>query len=175
MIINFEPFPVLKTERLTLSSLNYKHEQAIFDYQSNKENFPLVNMPIYKSIDDAKNYIIKMKSGLDQKKWINWAICYNDEIIGTISIWNLDHNGNKAELGYGIFPKYRRKGYMKEALLRVLDFAFKDMKLDVVEAYTSPLNEPSIKFLEASNFTLIKTAPDPYNKNQIMSHYLKLK
>ncbi|MCH4886077.1 GNAT family N-acetyltransferase [Acidaminobacter sp. JC074] len=175
MNIKFDPFPVLKTERLTLTSLSFKHEGALFDYQSNKENFPYVDMPIYKSIDEAKNYIIKMKSGLDQEKWINWAICLDDDIIGTVSIWNLNHEENKAEVGYGIFPAYRRHGYMKEALLRVIDYAFDVMELDLIEAYTSPVNIPSTKFLEDCNFDYIKSEPDPYSNNQIMSLYKKKK
>lgn len=167
----FAPFPILKTERLTLKKLNFKHEKALFDYQSNKANFPYVDMPIYESIEEAKNYVIKMQSGVDKKQWIVWAICLQstDEIIGTISIWNLNHDEDKAELGYGIFPAYRRHGYMKEALLKVLEYGFDNMKLKTIEAYTSPTNEPSVKFLEANDFTFVKTEPDSYSDNQLMS------
>lgn len=167
---SFDPFPVLQSKRLYLKKLDNIHAKAIYDYQSNKDNFPYVEMPVYDSIDDAKEYISKMNRGIKEGKWIIWAICLEltDEIIGTVSIWNLDSELNKAELGYGIFPAFRRRGYMAEALGAVVEFAIKNMHLDLVEAYTSHNKKPSIEFLQSMNFEYIETIEDEYSNGAMM-------
>lgn len=169
----FTPFPILHTSRLKLRQLSFKDEQALYDYQSNKTNFEYVEMPVYTSIDQAKNYIIKMKEGVDKGQWIVWAICLEDTIIGTISIWNIKPDQKKAELGYGIFPSYRRKGYMREALEAVMAYGFKDMALEVIEAYTSHYNQPSKDFLSSFGFDFVKTIEDEYSNNALMDIFMR--
>lgn len=158
----FKPFPLIQSERLILKQLSHSHEKALYDYQSNKENFPLVAMPVYQSMEDARNYVIKMNQGVRENKWIVWAICLKStqEIIGTVSIWNLNDEDNKAEVGYGIFPAYRRQGYMREALQLTLDYGFKKMQLTTLEAYTSHLNQPSKALLESCGFVYVKHIED---------------
>ncbi|MBI9011334.1 MAG: GNAT family N-acetyltransferase [Clostridiales bacterium] len=162
MIRPFKPFPVLKTERLILKKLNHTHIQPIYEYQSNKSNFVHVDMPIYTSISDASNYVTKMNEGIDSYKWIIWAICLKESetLIGTISIWNLDEEENIAELGYGIFPQFRGKGYMQETLKLIEQYALFTMKLDCLQAYTSKTNLDSIKLLEHLEFDYLKTVVD---------------
>jgi len=173
MINNFTPFPELKTERIILKKLEDCHIQALYDYQSNKANFKYVDMPVYTSIDEAKDYVAKMNDGVEKNKFIIWAICLqeNEEIIGTISIWNLNKQNDTAELGYGIFPDYRRLGYMKESLTAVLGYGFNQMQLKTIEAYTSYYNEPSNKFLRNMQFSYVKTIEDEYLNGALMNIY----
>lgn len=174
---NFNPFPVLEGKRLVLKKLDDKHADAIFNYQSDKDNFPYVDMPVYDSIEDAKEYIKKMNRGVDEDKWIIWVICLKsiDNIIGTVSIWNLNSQENKAELGYGIFPEHRKQGYMAEALSVAVDYAFNTMDLDKIEAYTNHKNKPSIEFLKHMRFDYIDTIEDEYSNNALMDIYVTLK
>jgi len=162
MIKAFKPFPILKTERLILKKLNHTHIQSLYDYQSNKSNFVHVDMPIYTSLTDASNYVKKMNEGVDSYKWIVWGICLKESetLIGTISIWNLDEKENIAELGYGLFPMFRNKGYMKETLKLIEQYAMFTMKLDCLQAYTSKSNLESIKLLESLDFDYLKTVLD---------------
>lgn len=170
MTYSFNPFPVIETNRLILRELSDTDAQAIFNYQSDKQNFQYVDMPVYTHIDQAKNYIAKMKAGVAQDKWIIWAITQKEskEIIGTISIWNLNDKENKAEYGYGIFPDYRRRGFMKETIEAVNTYAFETMKLHVLEAYTSHHNQASKDFLVKMNFNFIETIEDDYSDGALM-------
>ena len=72
--LNFNPFPTLRTESLVMRQLKKSDDRLIFEYQYDKENFKYVDMSIYTSIEDAQNYIVKMKTGVDNSKWIIWAI-----------------------------------------------------------------------------------------------------
>lgn len=159
MIRPFKPFPVLRTERLILKQLNYTHIQSIYEYQSNKSNFIHVDMPIYTSLSDAFNYVAKMNEGIDSYRWLIWGICLKESetLIGTISIWNLDEEENIAELGYGLFPQFRGKGYMTETLKLIEQYALFTMKLDCLQAYTAKSNLESIRLLEHLEFDYLKT------------------
>ena len=150
----FSPFPTLKTDRLFLRKLELKDAQPIFEYQSNKKNFPYVDMQVYTEIEDARNYIKKMNAGVENNKWIIWAIADNqtNHIVGTTSIWNLSEEQRKGELGYGLFPSYRGKGLMKEALTKVIEYGVNTMGLKTLEAYTNSENKESISLLKNCQF-----------------------
>lgn len=170
----FDIFPNRQTQRLILRQLNDEDAGALFAYQSNKENFVHVEMPVYKEISEASSYIQRMNKGINEGKWMLWALedKASKNMVGTISIWNIDEKEKKAELGYGIFPEHRRKGYMKEALVSVLEFAFESMALERVEAYTSHYNQPSIDFLAKMGFDFIQTIEDTYSPHGLMDVFL---
>lgn len=157
--ICFNPFPTLKTKRLLLRKLEMNDAKYVFGYQSNKDNFEFVDMPIYTSIEEAQNYITKMNTGVEDDRWIIWAIADKEtnKILGTISIWNISIEQSKAELGYGLYPGYLGKGIMSEALNEVIDYGFKDMDLKTIEAYTGTENKKSIALLVRNNFTKVST------------------
>lgn len=59
----------------------------------------------------------------------------------------------RAELGYWLLDdKYKRHGYMKEALPKVLEYGFNEMQLQRIEAFVSADNEPSLKLLQSNGF-----------------------
>lgn len=155
----FTPFPELKSERLLFQKLEIKDAEALFDYQSNKSNFPFVQMTIYKELEEAVNYIHKMNHGVEDDKWIIWGLYLKEteEMIGTVSIWNLNNETHTAEFGYGLFPKYRGQGYMTEALKRCIIFGFDEMNLLALEAYTNVANKVSIQLLEQTGFVYTDT------------------
>lgn len=156
-VLNFIPFPNLTTERLQLRKLKPSDDKLIFEYQSNKENFEYVDMPVYTSIVDAQEYIEKMNKGVDSNRWIIWAITEKDtgSIIGTISIWNISKEKSKAELGFGLYAGSISKGFMTEALNEVISFGLNKMGLETIEAYTNKHNVKSRALLENNNFTKI--------------------
>jgi len=157
--LKFSPFPNLRTDRLILRQLQMTDDELIFQYQSNKENFKFVDMPVYLSIHEAQEYIVKMNTGVANNKWIIWAIAdaHTNTMLGTISIWNISIDQEKAELGYGLFPGNLGKGIMSEALEKVVQYGFNIMGLRVIEAYTNANNLKSIELLERNNFTKLSS------------------
>ncbi|MCK8060928.1 MULTISPECIES: SDR family NAD(P)-dependent oxidoreductase [unclassified Fusibacter] len=156
MPANFE------TERLYLRALIEEDAPSIFKYRSSKDNFPFVEMPLYRSVDEAYSYIRKMNEGMQLDAWYCYAIVLKetDEIIGTISIWNFDDERTQAEIGYGLFEDFKRKGYMSEALNWAVEYGFSELGLTKLEAYTSVENEASILLLERNGFKKEKVVMD---------------
>lgn len=161
--LSFNPFPTLETDRLVLRQLELNDAESIFTYQSNKENFPYVDMTIYTNIAEAKAYIEMMSNGVELNRWIIWAIAdgNTNQILGTISIWNISIEQLKAELGYGLFPGNLGKGIMTEALKEVVDYGFNNMGLKTIEACTNSLNQKSLALLKRNNFSYSSSFEEP--------------
>lgn len=75
--------------------------------------------------------------------------------------WNTRHH--RAELFYSLRKdEYKRKGYMTEALPKVLAFGFNEMNLHRAEALVANWNEPSLRLLKQHNFTFEGTMREDY-------------
>lgn len=84
-----------------------------------------------------------------------WAIATNDAVvIGLAGFKGLARRRREAEVGYGIEPPYRGRGFMKEALALLLDWAERTGKVDRVVARTDSANHASIRVLQECDFAL---------------------
>ncbi len=77
----------------------------------------------------------------------------NDTLIGGITLSNIRRGPSRsASLGYWVGEAYTRQGYMRDAVERVIDFAFQTLGLIRVEAATLEDNVASRALLERSGF-----------------------
>jgi len=152
--LNFKPFPILFTERLTLREIDEEDASEIFFLRSDKEVLRFLDRDPAKSINDAVLWIQMISEGVGNNEHIAWAISLRNErkLIGTISFWNVKKEHYRAEIGYALHPSHQGKGLMQEAMICVLDYGFKTMKLHSVEANVNPDNAASIKLLEKNSF-----------------------
>ena len=79
-------------------------------------------------------------------------------------LWNFSENLEKAELGYELNKAHQRKGYMGEAVKVVIAFAFNNLKIKNLEAYTHIDNAGSISLLRKNSFRLEEIFKDQYLK-----------
>lgn len=147
-------FPEITTDNLLLRRMNYKDIPDLFDIRSNPKMIEFKDGKIEENYDETKAYIDMMNKGINENKWIIWAIEHKTlhKVIGSISIWNIDDEKMNGELGYGINPDYQRKGFMQEVLLKVVEFGFAELDLIEIFAYTEEDNLNSIGLLEKNNF-----------------------
>lgn len=75
-----------------------------------------------------------------------------NEFIGSIAIWNINKEKAYAEIGYELLPEFHKNGFMSEALVAIIDLAFKGLKFTVLEASTHQNNRSSRSLLESKNF-----------------------
>ena len=154
MNINFTPFPALQTERLFLRKLSHGDDKEIYTLRSDEKVNKYIDRPRAVSSEDALNFINKTNLAIENNECVDWAITFKNEskIIGTICLWNIDKEKNKAEVGYELLPDFQGKGIASEAFSAVVNFGFSVMKLQSIEAYTHKENQSSIKLLEKFNF-----------------------
>ncbi len=155
MKCSFQPFPELETGRLLLRKLSVDDAPLLFFLRSDEAVMQFIDRPRAGSIEEVEEFIKKVNTDIDAGNNILWAITLKEEphkLIGTICYWQIDRDNYRAETGYVLHPDYWRKGIMKEALLKVIDFGFKDLKLHSIQARVNPANLPSSAILEATGF-----------------------
>ena len=134
------PFPRLITDRLVLRQLQMRDEREIFFLRSDKTVNRFLVSPIAKSIKDARDFINKINNAIANSESPYWAITLkgDNKLIGTVCIWNIDCEANKAEIGYVLHPAYSGKGIMHEAVSAVIQHGFQQMKLRILDAVLHP-------------------------------------
>jgi ribosomal-protein-alanine N-acetyltransferase len=154
LLLNFDPFPSLSTERLNLRRMSDKDEEEVFFLRSDRETLQFLDRDPAKSIDEASRWIRMINEGISDNQHIAWAITLKNApgLIGTITLWNIKKEHYRAEIGYALHPLFQGQGLMQEALTAVLDYGFNTLKLHSVEGNVNPNNMRSIQLLEKNGF-----------------------
>ena len=153
--LNFSPFPVLKTERLLLRSLEISDAPEMLFLRSDETVMQYIDRERTKTLEDAEIFIQKLKDSIDTNENILWVISLPDHpntMIGTIGFWRIQLPHYRAEIGYVLHPGYWNKGIMKEAIEAVNKYGFENMKLHSIEARINPENIASGKVLEKTDY-----------------------
>lgn len=98
----------------------------------------------------------------------------NQEVMGYCGFHTWDKDAHQAEMACELYKKYRKNGYMLEALLSMIAFAFDKMKLEKIEAYIKIKNTPSKKLILKLGFTPEESTPENL-KNPNYIEYFSLR
>ena len=167
----FTPFPILTTERLTLRQLVSNDEHEIFTLRSDSGINKYINRQISKTIDDARNFINKVNDNINKNDSLYWAITFSNKniLVGTICLFSFSDENGKCEIGYELLTNFQKQGIMKEAVEKVIDYAFNTIKVQKIEAFMHRDNQSSIKLLEKFSFRN-SNEPDKTNPDLICYH-----
>jgi len=168
--MKFKPFPKLNTKRLNLRKIKKSDCKTILFLRSDKTINKYIERPENrqtKNIADALYFIKELNKNLENNISISWGITLKNDpkIIGTICLWNFSKNNKTAEVGYDLDPKFHKKGIMSEALNTIIDFGFKKLKLNKIEAFTHKENEDSKNLLKKQGFHFIENRKDLDNES----------
>lgn len=161
--MNLETF---QTERLLLKKLTPTDFNYIFGNYEEVEIRTLLGI----TTDDEYNIELnKYKKGYATH---NRSLVYfimidkvNQQNIGGGGFHNWYAEHRRAELGYALKDEgFKGKGLMTEALSFFIDYGFKYMDLNRIEAFIGPNNIPSLKLIAKYNFT---------KEGQLRQHYMK--
>ena len=83
-----------------------------------------------------------------------WGLALRDTniLIGTVTLFHLNLDNARAEIGYALGSAYWGKGYMNEALTALIVHAFEVLNMRRLEADVDPRNTPSVRTLERLGF-----------------------
>lgn len=173
-MINFTPFPSIETKNLMLRRMCHNDINDLFEMRKDPRMSEYTDTKLEEHINETMAYIEKMNKGVDDNKWIIWAIEHKQtkKVIGSISIWNINIEQKSGELGYGIIPDYQGQGLMKESLLSAVQYGFNVMNLTKLDAYTEENNINSIKLLKKCNFILVNRVDDEGYFNKRVYHMM---
>ena len=147
-------FDEIYTERLILRKLTQECFDYIHSEMTQTEQLIILGLKSNEELFKEKE---KYKNGLSShnKKFLYYQLIdkKTKEIIGWCGFhtWYIDHN--RAEIGYGLFDdNYKGQGIMSEVIAIIVNYGFRNMSLERIEAYVDTDNTPSIKLLKRMNF-----------------------
>ena len=146
----FTPFPILTTERLTLRQLLINDEEDIFTLRSDSEINKYLDRPLSNTMEEARNFIHTVNENIHKNISLYWAITLRDSntFVGTICLYGFLDEDDSCEIGYELLTNFQRQGIMKEAVEKVIDYAFRTIKVKTIEALIHKDNLSSINLLE---------------------------
>ncbi|CAN5470913.1 GNAT family N-acetyltransferase [soil metagenome] len=153
---NFTLIQELTTARLVLRKLVLADAPQILSMRGDDRVMQYIGKDKILTIADAETFINWINRSLDENEGITWAITLKETphiLIGTVGFWRLIKQHYRAELGYMLHPEYWRKGIMKEAIFKLIDIGFKEIKLHSIEAHIRPDNKASAAVLVSTGFT----------------------
>ncbi len=162
--INFIPFPVLTSDRLTLRQLSINDQPDIFALRSDPEINKFLDRQPCKTIEGAIDFINKINDSIKSNNAIYWVITLTKTrtFVGTIGVFNFSNEKDGCEIGYELMTRFQGQGIMKEAIELVIDYAFQTLKFRSIVAFTHHSNQRSTKLLTKFNFNK-SSEPDKEN------------
>lgn len=147
--VSFNPFPILKSERLLLRPVTPADVEEVFAIRSDPETMKYIPRPLAKTKQDALDHIEMVSKGVEENEFINWGITLkgDDKLIGMICLLRMQLNNFRTEIGYILHPYFHGQGIMSEALPVIIDYAFNILNFHSLEAVIDPRNTASEKLL----------------------------
>jgi [ribosomal protein S5]-alanine N-acetyltransferase len=150
----WESLPTIEANRVILRWIREEDVDALYTIFSNPEvmrywsTTPLVDKAA------ATELLSEIHDGFKRRTTMKWGVARrdNDEIIGTTTLFNVDLNNCRAELGYALGRDHWGNGYIQEALQALLGYAFRELGLHRLEADVDPRNAASIRTLDRLGF-----------------------
>lgn len=127
----------LETERLVLRRFTAEDGNAMFaNWASDPEVTKFLTWPAHGSADISAMILADWISHYEEVDFYQWAIVLKDfgQPIGSISVVNKAEEVGAVEIGYCIGKQWWHRGITTEALQRVIDFFFREVGANRVEA-----------------------------------------
>lgn len=145
------------SSEIIIRSLSVNDIQALLDFEiRNREHLDATSPEKPEEFYTIAGQELRIERVLVSKMHdlgYSYGVFKGKELIGTVDLFQVERGAIQgAWLGYCIDYKYQGCGYATEAVKRMIDFAFYDLRLHRVEASAMPKNEASIRVLEKAGF-----------------------
>lgn len=148
----FDEFPEIETENLILREILPDDAEAIFRIFSDDEVTRYYDLSTYTTIEQAYELIDFFDESFELERAIRWGITRKSDglLVGTCGyVWLRTYRG---EIGYELARPYWRQGIMTEAVDAIVDFGFRELGLNRIEALTMVDNVASVALLRKVGF-----------------------
>jgi RimJ/RimL family protein N-acetyltransferase len=160
---------ILNTERLTLSKITLKDAGFLLELMNDKDWIQNIGDRGVYSLEDAENYIKERFFKSYEVYGFGFYVIRlqsSGKAIGTAGL--IDREGIEGvEIGYGLLPAYRGKGYAYEAAEAVYDYAKNVLNIAKIVAIVAPNNTKSIFLLERLGLHYEKMVTLPGEEKEI--------
>ena len=148
----------METQRLLLRLWTLCDLDDLYEYSRDSRVGPMAGWKPHESIAEAEQ---ALKHFITQE--YHWAIVLKTEnkVIGAVKL-NPDNNRGRYDarsVSFVLSPKYWGQGFMTEAVLCVIDYAFRELHIDLLSAFHYAENVRSKRVIEKCGFEYEITLP----------------
>lgn len=137
-------------ERVTLRPIEEDDLEFVTEGVNHPDVRPFVGQSFPTTIARERRYLSELNERLDA---VQVLVTTGDERLGVVEFDPIDRETGVADLGFWIHPDHHGKGYGREALCLVLEYAFDELRIHKVTADAYEANEASRGLLESLGFT----------------------
>ncbi len=143
---------MLKSDKILLRPLQLSDLDFLFEIENNKENWKYGTENKQYTKEELTNYIANAKQDISNAGQFRFVIDFENTPIGFIDLF--DYITNSAGVGVIIVKNYRRRGFSKEALELLIDYATNTLKIEKLHCNIQKDNLASIKLFTSCGFEL---------------------
>ena len=160
----------LETNRLILRRFTAADDLPMFkNWCADPDVTKYLMWKTHESIEETRRVLTNIwLSHYDEPDFYQWAIVNKDinEPIGSIGVVKQDAQIKMVHIGYCIGKAWWRKGYVTEALLRIVRFFFEDVGVNRIESRHDPRNPNSGKVMRKAGLRYEGTSLESDWNNQ---------
>jgi len=145
---------IISSERISLEPISIAGLSDFHEYSVYPELYKYLEFSPFQSLKESETYLQKLveKSEMPFAQYWFTKLNKNGKIIRSFGMHSLDVYRKSVEIGYGISPNYRGKGYFNEVLKIAMEYIFNDLNFRRILARTAVLNNASINGLAKLDF-----------------------
>ena len=140
---------VISTDRLLINRITLDDAGFILKLMNDKDWIQNIGDRGIRTIEETEEYIrTRFLKAYDESGFGFYSLILKSDqqiigIAGLVDREGIDH----IDIGYGMLPEFRGKGYAFEATKAIYDYAYEELKLKKIVAIVNPDNTSSIKLL----------------------------
>jgi ribosomal-protein-alanine N-acetyltransferase len=156
-----ESVPVIHTARLELVSMTLPFMEALLAGDSvgaGEDIGAVVPDRLRDHIEDFLRYrLAQVRADRSVRRWLGRSMVLSEpdgtrRVIGTIGFHGAPDAQGRLEIGYSVQPAYRRRGFAREAVRAMFDWALAEHGIRRFVASVSPTNAASLALVRGFGF-----------------------
>jgi RimJ/RimL family protein N-acetyltransferase len=146
------PPMILKTERLHLRPLRSADASALFAILGDTEAMKFWDRPAIARTATATEIVASQIAAMEDGHYFYWTVWRNEDAIGSVDLSGLDFSHRRGEIGFLFRRDQWGHGYGREAMGALIDHAFRQLRLERLDAKVHAANMPAKKLLGQLGF-----------------------
>jgi ribosomal-protein-alanine N-acetyltransferase len=144
----------IDTERLQLRWIEAGDADALFTIFSDPQVVRYWSTPPWTERQQARDDIARAIDAFASGTGMKMAVLLRatGAMIGYINFYAFYDSNRRCDIGYAMASAHWGKGYQTEALKAMIDFGFRELNLNRIEADIDPRNDGSARVLEKLGF-----------------------